>query len=52
MTMKHRFTYPDAIELRTARPETPAAPRRLAQRDLVAASLIRCPNPPKDAKRR
>jgi hypothetical protein len=52
MTMQHRFAYPKVTELRTTRPEAPTAAPRVAQRELVAASLIRCPNPPKGLKAR
>jgi hypothetical protein len=51
MIMEHHYLYPKVIELRTARPWSPRATRRLSQRELVAASLIRCPNASKSGKR-
>jgi hypothetical protein len=49
MNPQHHFTYPRVTELRTARPsELPSG--RPSQRDLVVASLVRCPRKPTVAK--
>ena len=42
MTSQRYFMYPRVSELRTARPNVPSGGRP-AQRDLVLASLLRCP---------
>jgi hypothetical protein len=43
MTMEHRFTYPTVTEKREAHRAADAPPARLSQRELVAASLLKCP---------
>jgi hypothetical protein len=43
MNPQHHFTYPRVAELRTVRPHVPSGGRP-AQRDLVLASLVRCPD--------
>ena len=44
MIMEHRYTYPKVTELRDPRPPVRSV-RAQSQRELVAASLIRCPSP-------
>jgi hypothetical protein len=44
MTMQHHFAYPKVQEIRRVRPQRLAhALGRLSQRELVQASLVRCP---------
>jgi hypothetical protein len=49
MNPQHHFTYPRVAELRTARPSVLPSGRP-SQRDLVVASLVRCPGKPTVAK--
>jgi hypothetical protein len=43
MTSQRYFMYPRVSEVRTVRPNVPSGGRP-AQRDLVLASLLRCPD--------
>jgi hypothetical protein len=49
MNPQHHFMYPRVAEVRVARPSVPPSGRP-AQRDLVVASLVRCPGKPTVAK--
>jgi hypothetical protein len=49
MNPQHRYTFPRVTELRTARPSVLPSGRP-SQRDLVVASLVRCPRKPTVAK--